>query len=98
MINDRASVKEAKRSGNTGAYFMDLNNECDYGWSLLTGCLECDRVTSRSESTVATVLEVIEVPRSACTTCGIPWIPKISCIISTANTPDSVAWTWAPTM
>ena len=37
----------------------------------------------------ATVLLVIEVPRSACTTCGTPWTAKICSIISLANTPDS---------
>ena len=65
---------------------------------MLTRGRECERVTSRSESNAATVLEVIEVPRSACTTCGIPWIPKISRIISTARGPDSAACTCAPTM
>ena len=68
------------------------------GLSLETFGRECDLVTSRSDSNAATVLEVIDVPRSAWTTCGTPWIPKISFIISTANGPDSWAWTTAPTM
>jgi hypothetical protein len=38
----------------------------------------------------------MDVPRSACTTWGTPWIPTIPFIISTASTPDSVAWTCAP--
>jgi len=59
---------------------------------------ECERVTFRSSSRAATVLEVIEVPRSAWTTCGTPWMPKICFIISWASTPLSWAWTWAPTM
>ena len=62
---------------------------------------EWDRVTFRSDSRVATVLEVmqvIEVPRSAYTTWGTPWMPKICFIISSASSPDSWAWTWAPTM
>ena len=58
----------------------------------------CDLVTSRSARSAATVLDVIDVPRSACTTFGMPWTPKISRIISAARTADSWAWTCAPTM
>src|SRR5680860_1406639 len=86
-----ASGREPKRSGNVGANFSDLNQASLYGLSLLTRGREWDRVTSRSESSAATVLDVIEVPRSAWTICGMPWIPKISFIISTASSPDSWA-------
>jgi len=37
---------------------------------LLTRGRECERVTPRSASSAETGLEVIEVPRSACTVCG----------------------------
>jgi len=65
---------------------------------LLTRGLEWDLVTSRSASSAATVLLVMDVPRSACTTCGVPWMAKISVIISVARTADSWACTCAPTM
>lgn len=65
---------------------------------MLTRGLEWDLVTSKSESNVATVFDVIEVPLSAWTTSGMPWMPKISFIISTARIADSVACTCAPTM
>jgi hypothetical protein len=65
---------------------------------LLTRGLEWDLVTSRSESRTATVLLFIEVPRSAWTTCGVPWIPNVSLIISAGNTAHSELWTAVPTM
>ena len=65
---------------------------------MLTRGREWDLVTSRSASSAATVLDVMDVPRSACTTFGIPWMAKISRIISTARTADSAACTCAPTM
>ena len=74
------------RSGNTGANFNVLNQLSENGLSLLTRGLECDFVTSRSDSNAATVFDVIDVPRSAWTTCGVPWMPKVSCIISAART------------
>src|SRR5664279_2124422 len=85
----RASARQPKRSGNVGAYFNVLNQASEYGLSLETFGRECDLGASRSDSNAATVLEVIDVPRSAWTTCGTPWTPKISFIISTANGPDS---------
>src|SRR5674476_1459094 len=97
-MNERASASEPKRSGNTGANFSVLNHDSEYGLSLETRGREWDLVTSRSDSNAATVLLVIDVPRSAWTTFGTPWMPKISRIISTASTPDSWAWTSAPTM
>src|SRR5665647_3305810 len=97
-MNARASPTEPKRSGNTGANLRVLNHASLNGLSLLTRGRECDLVTSRSDNNVATVFDVIDVPRSAWTTCGVPWMPKISFIISTANGPDSWAWTTAPTM
>src|SRR5674476_34571 len=94
----RASARHPKRSGKVGLYFSVLNQASEYGLSLETFGRECDLVTSRSDRSAVTVLEVIDVPRSAWTTCGIPWIPKVSFIISTARGPDSWAWTTAPTM
>src|SRR5674476_1592402 len=93
-----ASVTESKRSGNTGANFNVLNHDSEYGLSFETRGREWDLVTSRSESSAATVLDVMDVPRSACTTFGIPWMAKISRIISVARTADSPACTCAPTM
>lgn len=55
-----------------------LNHASLNGLSLLTRGLEGDLVTSRSDNNAATVLLVIDVPRSAWTTSGVPWIPKIS--------------------
>ena len=60
-----ASDRQEKRSGNNGPYFIVLNKLSLYGLSLLTRGLEWDRVTSKSASSAATVLDVIEVPRSA---------------------------------
>src|SRR5674536_331552 len=97
-MNALASAREPKRSGNTGANFNVLNHDSEYGLSFETRGREWDLVTSRSESSAATVLDVMDVPRSACTTWGMPWMPKISFIISTARGPDSWACTCAPTM
>src|SRR5450830_2176981 len=97
-MNVLASVTEPNRSGNTWANFNVLNHDSEYGLSFETRGREWDRVTSRSESNAATVLDVMDVPRSACTTFGIPWMAKISVIISAARTADSPAWTCAPTM
>src|SRR5882757_725512 len=97
-MNCLASHSDPKHSGNAGPYFNVLNNASEYGLSLDTRGLECDRVTSRSASRAATVLLVIDVPRSACTTCGTPWMEKICSISSFARTPDSWVWTWTPTM
>src|SRR6476469_9556852 len=97
-MNFLDSVSDPKRSGNSGPYFRVLNSASEYGLSFETRGLEYDRVTSRSASRAATVLLVIDVPRSACTTCGTPWTEKICSISSFARTPDSWAWTWTPTM
>src|SRR5664280_956272 len=97
-MNALASAREPKRSGNTGANFNVLNHDSEYGLSLDTRGRLWDLVTSRSANNAATVLDVMDVPRSACTTRGIPWMAKISFIISTARTADSAACTCAPTM
>ena len=47
------------------------NCASENGLSLLTLGREWDRVTPRSASSAETGLEVIEVPRSACTVCGV---------------------------
>src|SRR6476646_8322498 len=80
-MNCLASLSDPKHSGNSGQYFKVLNNDSEYGLSLDTRGRECDRVTSRSASSATTVLLVIEVPRSACTTRGTPWTVK-TCSIS----------------
>src|SRR5450759_405952 len=72
----RASARQPKRSGKVGLYFRVLNQASEYGLSLETFGRECDLVTSRSDRSAATVLEVIDVPRSAWTTCGIPWTAR----------------------
>src|SRR5659263_308903 len=97
-MNALASVSEPKRSGNTGANFNVLNHDSEYGLSLETRGREWGLVTSRSASSAATGLDVMDVPRSACTTRGVPWMAKISRIISVARTADSDACTCAPTM
>src|SRR5271163_4576976 len=81
-MNCLASQSDPKRSGNAGPYFKVLNSDSEYGLSLDTRGRECDRVTSRSASSAATVLLVIDVPRSACTTCGTPCTAKICSISS----------------
>lgn len=87
-----AACRLVNRSGNAGAYFRVLFHASEYGLSLETLGLEW------ASSRVATGLLVIAVPRSACTTLGMPWAPKICVISSTANTAASVLWTCAPTM
>ncbi|RGC64951.1 hypothetical protein C5N14_31095 [Micromonospora sp. MW-13] len=98
FMNVRAWARDANRSGNTGAYFNVLNQASLYGLSLDTFGRECERVTSRSSSRSATDFDVIDVPRSACTTCGTPWTSNTWRIIDSARGPDSRACTRAPTM
>ena len=62
-MNVLASASEPKRSGNTGANFNVLNHDSEYGLSFETRGREWDRVTSRSDSSAATVLDVMDVPR-----------------------------------
>jgi hypothetical protein len=77
-------------AGKVGPVLQGL--ELRFGEQSLDTCgREWDWVTPRSANRNATGLEVIDVPRTAWTTCGIPWTPKISFIISTANGPDSWA-------
>src|SRR5450759_1109510 len=92
------SARELKRSADKGENFNVLNHDSEYGLAFETRGREWDRVTSRSESNAATVLDVMDVPRSACTTWGMPWMAKIHFIISVARTADSWACTCAPTM
>src|SRR6266851_995915 len=68
--NWRARASEAKDAGNSGRYFRVLNCASENGLSLLTRGRECERVTPRSVSSADTGLDVIDVPRSACTVCG----------------------------
>src|SRR4051794_15340767 len=98
FMNARAWARDANRSGKTGAYFKVLNQASLYGLSLDTLGREYDRVTVRSSSSSATDFEVIEVPRSAWTTCGTPCTSNTSHITDSARGPDSRAWTRAPTM
>jgi len=64
-MHARAAPMEPNRSKNTGAYFRVLNQPSLNGLSFETRGRECERVTSRSASNAATVLLIIEVPRSA---------------------------------
>src|ERR1700730_5932803 len=91
-MNCLACQSDPKRSGNSGPYFNVLNSDSENGLSLDTRGRECDRVTSRSASSAATVLLVIDVPRSACTTCGTPWTVKICSINSLARTPGLLTY------
>src|SRR5450759_1091072 len=68
--NARASWTVAKDPGKSCRYFIVLNCASENGLSLLTRGREWERVTPRSASRAETGLEVIEVPRSACTVCG----------------------------
>jgi hypothetical protein len=55
-----------KRSGNSGRYFRVRNWLSEYGLSFETYGRLCVLVTPRSASKNATGLELMEVPRSAC--------------------------------
>src|SRR6266704_3202229 len=57
---------QPKRSGNSGRYFMVRNWLSEYGLSSETCGRLCVLVTPRSASRKATGLELIDVPRSAC--------------------------------
>ena len=48
-----------------GTNLTVLDHDWDYRVSLLTSALECHFVTSKSDNNAATVLLVINVPRSA---------------------------------
>ncbi|GGN48205.1 hypothetical protein GCM10010109_85190 [Actinoplanes campanulatus] len=45
VMNERASARDANRSGKTGAYLSVLNQASLYGLSLEVFGRECDRVT-----------------------------------------------------
>ena len=62
---ERASWIDPKRSGKPGRYLSVLNCASEYQLALETCGRECDLVTPRSESSSATGLDVIELPRSA---------------------------------
>ena len=55
-----------------------MNWDSENGLSLLTRGREWERVTPRSASSAETGLEVIEVPRSACTVCGVAPLRSIA--------------------
>ena len=82
-MNARAACNEVNRSGNTGAYFNVLFHASEKGLSLDTRGREWDRVTSRSSSSIATDLLVIDVPRSADNTPTSPpaavWSMSVTC-------------------
>ena len=52
-------------SMKTGTNLRVLNHDSDYGLSILTPALKCHFVSSKSDNNAATVLVVIDVPRSA---------------------------------
>lgn len=80
-------MNRAEPLGESGPVFDHLEHRL--GARVVVGHVrrECERVTSRSASSAATVLLVIDVPRSACTTSGMPRTAKMSVIISAANSP-----------
>jgi len=73
LFAERAGVVDVVEVvGEAGQYLRVLNAASLSGLSLLTWGREWLRATSRSMSSWATDLLVIEVPRSACTTFGLP--------------------------
>jgi hypothetical protein len=81
------------------AVFDRLDWASLYGLSFEVLGREWERVTPRSMSIWTTVLEVIEVPRSECTVCGIrPLRSMVSAMNSFARSPVSAASTVQPTM
>src|ERR1700738_5273741 len=97
-MNCLASQSDPTHSGNSGPYFRLLNNDPEYVLSVHPRGQQCEPVTSETASSAATVLLVIDVPRSACTTWGTPCTVNTRSINSLARTPDSGAWTSTPTM
>src|SRR5215207_3989241 len=76
--NCRAWASEANDVGNSGRYFRVLNWASENGLSFDTRGREWERVMPRSVSSAETGLEVIEVPRSACTVCGVAPLRSIA--------------------
>ena len=73
----RASWMQPNCSGKSGRYFKVLNPASENGLSLEQRGRECDLVTPRSASSIATGLEAIEVPRSACM---VSWSRSTCCL------------------
>jgi hypothetical protein len=74
----RASCRLPKRSGNSGRDLRVLNWASENGLALDTWGRLWVRVTPRSARNSATVLEVIDVPRSAWRVNWPGWIPCVS--------------------
>ena len=78
--------------GNAGQYLRVLNCASEKGLSSETWGREWDWAMFSLAYSPATVLEVIEVPRSACTACGaIPPLAAMACSMNSfARVPVSV--------
>ena len=87
--NSRACASEANDVGKSGRYFRVLNWASENGLSLLTRGREWERVTPRSASSAETGLEVIDVPRSACTVCGATPLRSIASAMKSAASRES---------
>ena len=81
--------QDAKCSGKSGTYLRVLNWASENGLSFETRGRECDWVTPRSASSAETGLEVIEVPRSACTVCGVAPLRSIASAIKSLASSES---------
>jgi hypothetical protein len=91
---ERAGVLHGpERARKAGQYFSVLNCASLYGLSLLTFGWECDLRIARSGSSADTVMDVIEVPRSAWMACGaVPLLRRTASVMkSFASSPSSVA-------
>src|SRR5487761_357955 len=71
-----------KRSGNSGRYFRVRNWLSEYGLSSETCGRLCVLVTPKSASRKATGLELIDVPRSAC---SVSWPGRMFCFAGSAQ-------------
>src|SRR5450830_30131 len=87
--NVRASWTVLKRRGKSCRYFIVLNCASEKGLSFDTRGREWDRVTPRSTRSAETGLDVIEVPRSACTVCGAVPLLRIASLMKSFASSES---------
>jgi hypothetical protein len=90
-----ASWMDPNSPGNAGQYFRVLKADSEYGLSSDTCGLEWDCAMFSFTYRPATVLLVIEVPRSACTASGaMPSLAAMACSMNSfASSPVSVGQT-----
>ena len=78
-VTERPRVLDRPEPGRERRLVFDvLNAASEKGLSFDTCGRECDRTTCRSARRSAIFFDVIEVPRSACTTRGTPWVANTS--------------------